>query len=170
GHLNRRRLSEELAQVLDRAAAKGEPHAYVVAAIDQLGVVNQIHGYGAADEVIAAVGQRLSLALRASDLIGRIAGNKFGIALKLRDDAELARIAAQLHAAASSKPIETQSGAVTATVSIGAVLVPQHAVTTEDAMRRAEEALERARSFGRTGFSVYAPSAQRESARRRLAS
>jgi diguanylate cyclase (GGDEF)-like protein len=169
GHLNRARLREALSQVIGRAGSVGELHAYLVAAIDQLGVVNQIHGYDAADEVIAAVAQRLGQALRTADLIGRTAGNKFGIVLKLRSEAELARIAARLHEAVNGKTIETSRGAVSATISIGAVLAPQHAANSTEAMGRAEEALERARSFGRNGFAVYAPSLHRESARRRLA-
>jgi diguanylate cyclase (GGDEF)-like protein len=169
GHLNRARLREALSQVIGRAASVGELHAYLVAAIDQLGVVNQIHGYDAADEVIAAVAQRLGRALRTADLIGRTAGNKFGIVLKLRNEAELARIAARLHEAVNGKTIATAGGAVSATISIGAVLAPQHASNSTEAMGRAEEALERARSFGRNWFAVYAPSLHRESARRRLA-
>ena len=169
GHLNRARLREALSNVIGRAASHGELHAYLVVSIDQLGVINQIHGYDAADEVIAAVAKRLGQALRTSDLIGRIAGNKFGIALKLRSEAELTRIATRLHEAVNRKTIETAKGLVSASISIGAVLAPQHASNSAEALGRAEEALERARTFGRNGFSVYSPSLHRESARRRLA-
>jgi diguanylate cyclase (GGDEF)-like protein len=169
GHLNRARLREALSTVISRATNFGELHAYLVASIDQLGIINQIHGYDAGDEVIAAVAQRLGQALRTSDLIGRTAGNKFGIMLKLRNEPELARIAARLHEAVNGKAIETASGSVSATISIGAVLAPQHATSSTEALGRGEEALERARSFGRNGFALYAPSLHRESARRRLA-
>ena len=169
GHLNRVGLREELTQIIGRAG-KGETFAYLVAAIDQLGVINHIHGYDAADEVIASVGQRLGQALRTSDLIGRTAGNKFGIILKLGSEPELTRIVSRLHVAVSGKNVDTSTGAIPATVSIGAVLAPQHAVNSTEAMRRAEEALEKAKGFGRNGFAVYAPSAQQESRRRRLVS
>lgn len=169
GHLNRTRLREELTNVINRATCKGEVHGYLVAAIDQLGIINQIHGYEAADEVIVTVAQRLDQALRASDLIGRTAGNKFGVVAKLRNESELAKVAARLHEAVNGKPIETTAGTVTATISIGAVLLPQHAESSTTAMGRAGEALDRAKGFGRNGFAVYTPSLQRESARRRLA-
>src|SRR4029077_21124044 len=66
--------------------------------------------------------------------------------------------------------IETRAGGVSATVSIGAVWLPISANTSQEAMLRAEEALERAKSMGRNGFDVFAKSAQRESARSRLVS
>lgn len=170
GLLNRTQLRDEVSRIISRAAERNETYAYLVAAIDQLGIINQIHGYDAADEVIATVGQRLGQALRAADLIGRTAGNKFGIMLNLNISAELTSIVARLHEAVNGKPVTTLGGAVVATISIGAVLVPQNATNTTEAMQRAEEALARARNFGRNGFSLYAPSAQRESARRKLVS
>ncbi len=169
GHLNRTRFREELANLIGRAASRGEVHGFLVAAIDQLGVINQIHGYEAADEVIVAVAHRLDHALRAADLIGRTAGNKFGVVAKLRNESELSKIAARLHEAVNGKPIDTKAGTVTATISIGAVLIPQHAESSTAAMSRAGEALDRAKTFGRNGFALYTPSLQRESARRRLA-
>ncbi len=168
GHLNRMALQDELSEYIERAARNGEMHAYLVAAIDQLGIINQVHGHDAADEVIASTGKRLGQALRMSDLIGRTAGNKFGILVKLGSEGELARIVSRLHTAVNGKTVETRHGAVLATVSIGAVFTPQHAGNGTEAMRRAEEALEKAKTFGRNGFAVFAPSAHRESQRRRL--
>ena len=168
GHLNRVALQDELSEIIERAARNGEMYAYLVAAIDQLGIINQVHGHDAADEVIASTGKRLGQALRMSDLIGRTAGNKFGILVKLGSEGELARIVSRLHTAVNGKTVETRHGAVLATVSIGTVFTPQHAGNGTEAMRRAEEALEKAKTFGRNGFAVFALSAHRESQRRRL--
>ncbi len=170
GLLNRQQLREELSLVVGHAAGRGETYAYVVAAIDQLGVINQIHGYDAADEVIATVGQRLGQALRTADLIGRSAGNKFGILLKLKSPAEVTNIVSRLHEAVNVKPVSTAGGAVLATISMGAVIAPQYAANASEAMQRGEEALAKARNLGRNGFALYTPSAQRESERRRLIS
>ncbi|HEX5279550.1 MAG TPA: bifunctional diguanylate cyclase/phosphodiesterase [Micropepsaceae bacterium] len=170
GLLSRPQLREELSAVISQAAEKGESYAYLVASIDQLGIINQIHGYEAADEVIATVGQRLGQALRTADLIGRTAGNKFGILLKLETPVDLAGITSRLHEAVNAKPVMTLGGSVVATISIGAVLAPQHATNAPEAMQRAEEALAKARNFGRNGFALYAPSAQRDSERRKLIS
>lgn len=170
GLLSRPQLRDELSGIITQAAGRSETYAYLVAAIDRLGIINQIHGYDAADEVIATVGQRLGQALRTGDIIGRTAGNKFGILLKLSEANEATSIVSRLHEAVNAKPVTTAGGAVLATVSIGAVMAPQHATNAAEAMQRAEEALAKARNFGRNGFAIYAPSAQRESERRKLVS
>ncbi|HYM18704.1 MAG TPA: bifunctional diguanylate cyclase/phosphodiesterase [Micropepsaceae bacterium] len=168
GHLNRTRLREELTSVIAKAAAQNRSCAYLVAAIDKLAVINESYGFDIADEVIVQVGQRLAQSLRQSDVIGRTAGNKFGVILGSCGEREMALVAERLHAAVRSEVIETRAGGVSATVSIGAVWLPESATTSQEAMLRAEDALERAKRMGRNGFAVFTKSAQRESARRRL--
>ena len=170
GQLNRTRLREELTRVIARAAAENRSCAYVVAAIDELAVINETYGFDVADEVIVATGQRLAQSLRGSDVIGRTAGNKFGIILGECGEREMALVAERLHAAVRGEVIETQAGGVSATISVGAVWLPESAATSQEAMLHAEEALERAKRTGRNGFAVYSKSAQRESERRRLVS
>jgi diguanylate cyclase (GGDEF)-like protein len=168
GHLNRTRLREELMRAIALAQAQSRSCAYLVAAIDKLAAINETYGFDVADEVIVATGRRLAQCLRGSDIIGRTAGNKFGIVLGECGDREMALVAERLHAGVRGEVIETRAGVVSATVSIGAVWLPESASTSQEAMLRAEEALEHAKHMGRNGFSVYAKSAQRESARRRL--
>jgi diguanylate cyclase (GGDEF)-like protein len=170
GHLNRTRLREELTRVIKRAENENRPCAYVVAAIDSLAVINETYGFDISDEVIVATGQRLARTLRGSDIIGRTAGNKFGIILGECREEEMSLVAERLHGAVRGEVIETLAGPVSATISIGSVWLPAGALTSQEAMLRAEEALERAKKTGRNGFAVFARSAQRESARRKLMS
>lgn len=168
GHLNRTRLREELARVIARATDENRTCAFVVAAIDKLAVINETYGFDVADEVIVTTGQRLAQSLRGSDCIGRAAGNKFGIILGACGEREMALVAERLHAAVHDDVIETRAGSVAASVSIGAVWLPEGAATSQEAMLHAEEALETARRAGRNGFAIYARSGVRESERRRL--
>jgi diguanylate cyclase (GGDEF)-like protein len=140
----------------------------VVAAIDKLAVINESYGFDVADEVILAVGQRLAHALRATDVIGRTAGNKFGVILGECGEREMALVTERLQAAVRGDVIDTRAGVVSTTISVGAVWLPENAGTSQEAMLRAEEALERAKRTGRNGFSVFAKSVQQESVRRRL--
>jgi diguanylate cyclase (GGDEF)-like protein len=168
GHLNRTRLREELQKVIARTTTGKRSCAFVVAAIDKLAVINETYGFACADEVIVTTGQRLARSLRNNDIIGRTAGNKFGIILNECGEREMALVAQRLHAAVHNEVIETSNGSVSATVSLGAVWLPQGATDSQEAMLRAEEALERAKATGRNGFAVFAKSEQRESTRRRL--
>ncbi len=168
GHLNRTRLRERLTSVIQRAVSENRTCAYVVASIDKLAVINETYGFDVADEVIVAAGQRLAQTLRGSDVIGRTAGNKFGVILADCGEHEMSLVAERLRAAVRSEVIDTRAGSVSATVSVGAVWLPASASTSQEAMLRAEEAIEQAKSMGRNGFAVYSKSEQKETARRRL--
>ncbi len=168
GHLNRNSLRAELTQAIDRARAEERHCAFLVASIDRLAMINDGYGFDAGDEVIVAAGERLARTLRSSDIIGRTAGNKFGVILKNCSEREIAIVAVRLRAAVRGHVIDTRCGQVSATSSVGAVWLPSGAANSQEAMLRAEESLERARSAGRDGFFVYEKSPQREGARLRL--
>ena len=168
GHLNRNALREGLAKAIERAKEESRNCAFLVASIDRLAMINDSFGFDAGDEVIMGVGERLAHTLRGTDIIGRIAGNKFGVVLKNCREHEISVVAARLRAAVRANGIETRSGMVAATCSVGAVWLPQAASTSQEAMLRAEQALDKARANGRDGFAAYQPSANRETARLRM--
>jgi len=168
GHLNRNALREELSQTIESAKDEGRNCAFLVASIDRLAMINDGFGFDAGEEVIMGVGERLARTLRGSDIIGRIAGNKFGVILKNCREREIAVVATRLRTSVRANGIETRSGMVAATCSVGAVWLPQAASTSQEAMLRAEQALDKARANGRDGFAVYQPSPSRETQRLRM--
>ncbi len=168
GHLNRTSLRSELAGAIEAARAESRSCAFLVASIDRLAAINEAYGFGASDEVIVAVGERLAGSLRGTDVIGRTAGNKFGVLVGNCTEREISLVADRLRAAVRGEVIVTRGGTVSATISVGAVCLPASAFSSQEAMLRAEEALDHARGRGRDGFAVYAKSPQRETARLRL--
>jgi diguanylate cyclase (GGDEF)-like protein len=170
GHLNRANLRKALQGTVEELRRSGGQVAYLAVAIDHLSLVNQTYGFDVADQVILATAQRIVSLLRAGDLLGRAAGNKLGVVLVDRSSDEIAQFARAIRDAVRASIIETPLGAVCATVSAGAVLVPQGASTAEEAMIRAEEALEFAKRCGRDSFRLYEPSEHQESLRRRMVS
>lgn len=167
GHLNRNALREELAGAIESAKAESRHCAFLVASIDRLAMINDSFGFDAGEEVIMGVGERLSRTLRGTDIIGRFAGNKFGVILKNCSEREIAVVGSRLRASVRANIVETRSGMVAATCSVGAVWLPQAASTSQEAMLRAEQALDKARANGRDGFAAYQASIQRETARLR---
>ena len=168
GQLNRNSLRAELSQAIERAKGEDRNCAFLVASIDRLAMINDGYGLDGGDEVIVAVGERIAQVLRDIDVIGRTAGNKFGVILGNCNESEINLVAERLRSAVRGSAIDTRSGLVFATCSVGAVWLPQNASSSQEAMLRAEEALDRARATGRDGFAVYQRSAQREMARLRL--
>ena len=53
----------------------------MVVGIDKLAMINNAYGYEVGDSVLVAIGQRLDRFLRASDVIGRLGGDRFGVVL-----------------------------------------------------------------------------------------
>jgi diguanylate cyclase (GGDEF)-like protein len=168
GHLNRNSLRAALSEAIAKSKTDKRHCAFLVVSIDRLAMINATYGFDAADEVIVAVGERLVRVLRSSDVVGRMAGNKFGVLLHNCADYEVPTVGERLRGAVRNSLIETRAGQVAATASSGAVWLPAGASTSQEAMLRAEEALTRARSHGRDNFYLYEPSPQNESARQSL--
>jgi diguanylate cyclase (GGDEF)-like protein len=168
GHLNRMRLREKLAEHLERTpAARRKDAAYFVIAIDDLAVINESYGFDVADEVIVAIGRRLAEVAGARGVVGRTAGNKFGVILDGCNASSMAECSAELRSAARARVVPTRGGAVSVSVSVGAIALPHDARTSQEAMARAEEALDRAKAYGRDNYFAYLHSPQRDSLRKR---
>ena len=169
GHFNRSRLRGSLEASLTDAHRSRESLAYLVTGIDDLAVINETYGYDIADEVIAQTGKVLQDCLGSDDIIGRTAGNKFGLILPKTSERQMMEMAEWVRSNVRSSVFRTKAGAVSATVSVGGVLLPVGGQTSQEAMAHAEEALEDAKSSGRDAFKVYRSSPQRSSIRRRTA-
>ena len=168
GHLNRLRLREKLADVLEHTpVSERKASSYFVVAIDDLAVINETYGFDVADEVIVAIGRRLAEAAGPGCSIGRTAGNKFGLIVPGCCSSEVTERAAEFRLCARGKVIPSRNGAVSVSVSIGAVSLPFDARNSQEAMARAEEALDRAKVYGRDNFAAFVHSPQRDSLRKR---
>ena len=171
GHFSRSRLAEALEHAIAHAKRHGGQSGFLAVGIDGLIAVEDARGPDAADRAIVEAGRHLDASLRATDVVGRLAGDTFGVLLtpcppeQLRPTAEmvLARLAALTSAIAGAP--ERQLAA-----SVGAVALPSDARTAPEAMARAEAALAEARRQGRGRYAAFALSdAEREEERRSLA-
>ncbi|HSD93454.1 MAG TPA: GGDEF domain-containing protein, partial [Methyloceanibacter sp.] len=165
GQLNRTRLTEELIRFLGSAGQESTKGAFLLAGINDLTLINETYGYDVGDEVITAVGRRIGRALRGKDCIGRFSSNKFGIVLTNCSKEGLEAIARRLMAKVRDQVIETSGGAVAASISIGAVLLPDHANNAQSAISRALQALDRVRGNRSDRLGLYQPCERRESER-----
>lgn len=162
GMMNRGRMAEALGEAISVAERDGSSCSLVLAAINNLGVVNEAFGFEIADEVIVSMGRRLRQAVRSGDAIARYSGCKFGIILNNCDEEALAGAIARFLELARESVVETHRGPVWALLSIGAVTLPRHAGDATLAMARAEEALSEARRLPSDGFVLYQPSVERD--------
>lgn len=165
GMMNRGRMMEALSGAMVVAGREGSSCAFLIAAINNLSVVNDSYGFEVADEVIINIGRRLRQVVRTGDAIARYSGSKFGLILNNCSADDLATAAERFLSVARESVIETERGPVWALLSIGALVLPQHAADPNTAVARAEEALTEARKLPSDGFVIYKPSQQRMSER-----
>jgi diguanylate cyclase (GGDEF)-like protein len=169
GHYNKLRLKEALQHGLALAARHRIPGAYLVVGIDKLTRIEQAFGPAAADALIVGVGQRIEACLRASDIIGRLGGDCFGIVLSGCPEGSIGIAAGKLLQAVRQTPIITPSGPVHATVSIGGVAFAEQAGTAAEILGRADVALQEAKRSGRNCFVRFFESEEQRDSRRRAA-
>ena len=155
GHFNRTRLREALSQVLASSLRSGRPGAYLAVGIDKLGTLNDAFGYQTADQVIIEIGRRLDRQFRDGDVIGRVAGDRFGVVLADCPPEDVTAVAEKILALIGQAQITTSAGPIYATVSIGSVCFPEQGKTSFDVMTRAETALAEAKRAGRDCYVAY---------------
>ena len=166
GQLNRTRLTEELTRFLGTAGGKPVKGAFLLAGVNDLTLINETYGYDVGDQVITIAGRRIGRALRGKDCIGRFSSNKFGIVLEDCDTEGVDVIAQRIMAAVRDSVIDPSVGAVATTLSVGAVLLPQHAGNAQTAIARALQALDLARHSHSDRLAVYQHCERRDSERR----
>ncbi|GIQ76307.1 bifunctional diguanylate cyclase/phosphodiesterase [Bradyrhizobium sp. RD5-C2] len=164
--LNRTHLIASLAETIEECARFRTSCAFMLIGIDHLARVNDAFGFDVADAVIAEVAKRIRARLRSGDMLGRFSGNKFGLILRncTVDDTNVA--AERFLAAVRDEVVPTRSGPVSVTVSIGAVTIPRHAKSSEEAVNRAQETLDAAKSRRAGSFALWKPNVERDAQRR----
>jgi len=166
GELNRTHLIASLAEAIEETARLRSSAAFMLIGIDHLSRINDAFGFDVADAVIAEVARRIRMRLRGGDIFGRFSGNKFGLILKncTVDDTNIA--AERFLAAIRDEVVPTKSGPVSVTASIGAVGVPRHARTGDEAINRAQETLDSVKRRRAGSFGLWRPNVERDAQRR----
>ncbi|MGD9784773.1 MAG: putative bifunctional diguanylate cyclase/phosphodiesterase [Hyphomicrobiaceae bacterium] len=167
GQLNRIRLTEALGAVIARSTRNQSTSAFLMISINSLSVVNETFGFDVGDEVIAAVGRLIKDKLRAGDTLGRYSSNKFGVILNDCGPGAMRIAADRFMRAVRGASIRTTACPLTATISIGGVLIPEQAANVHNALNAALQALDRARAKRFDCFMAYEPSPTRETMRLR---
>ncbi len=164
--LNRTHLIASLAEAIEECARFRSSCAFMLIGIDHLARVNDAFGFDVADAVIAEIAKRIRARLRSGDMLGRFSGNKFGLILRncTVDDTNVA--AERFLAAVRDEVVPTRSGPVSVTASIGAVTIPRHAKSAEEAVNRAQETLDAAKSRRAGSFALWKPNVERDAQRR----
>ncbi len=167
GQLNRIRLTEAVGAVLARSERSRQPSAFMIAAVNNLSVINETFGFDVGDEVIASVARIIKEKMRGGDTVGRYSSNKFGIILNDCGPGAMRVAAERFMKAVRDTSIRSSACQLSATISIGGVVMPDQAATVNHVVSHALQALDKAKHKRLDCFMAYEPSPTRETARQR---
>lgn len=150
---NRRAFHRHVAEVTARAGEGAEPGGRALAVLlldlDRFKPVNDLRGHAAGDLLLAQVAARLRAACPPRALVARLGGDEFVIAIDGPDaDADRGAALARRVNAALSMPFDFGDWSATVSCSVG-IAVCAGGTTSADLLRRADQAMYRAKQAGR---------------------
>ena len=167
GHYNRVHLRELLDHAFAYADRYDAPGAYLSVAIDDLPIISDAYGREVADRAVVAVGQALDHCLRASDVVGRVAPDQFGIIIAGCPDCDVPVAAEKILEAVLGTTVPVADGSLQLTASIGGVSFPTTVRASHEALVKADVALAHARRSGQNRFVAYNLTEEQRRGRRR---
>ena len=156
GLLNRRAFQEEAETLRGLAQRQGGALCVAMIDIDHFKRINDGHGHAAGDAVLGEVSRWLQSQLRASDRIGRIGGEEFAIALPFTRLEAAVQLIDRLRAWIAMHPVSHDGELLPVTISGGVAELRADEASVEAAIRRADDALYRAKRAGRDRIRIAA--------------
>jgi len=149
-----RRAIFEIAEA-ERLRANGTARlAALLVDIDHFKSINDTFGHAAGDEVLRASAQGLRASIRSVDAVGRIGGEEFLVLVTDAQSEDVAGIAERIRANQAKTPIQFDQHSISITCSVGYAIAAA-SDPIDGLLRRADQALYRAKSNGRNGVEPH---------------
>jgi diguanylate cyclase (GGDEF)-like protein/PAS domain S-box-containing protein len=151
GLANRRKFAERFEYDMARAVRARTPLSLLMIDIDHFKAINDRHGHLAGDACLKALAALLTGSVRAVDLVARFGGEEFMVLLPEMSADQSLVAAERMRSRVQAHPAGIGEGAPTValTVSVGAATSMGAALTLEELLARADEAVYRAKRAGR---------------------
>lgn len=143
--LNARAFADRLSQELDRNRRYPRPLTLLYMDLDNFKIINDTHGHQTGDAVLRLVADAMRTSVRHADVVGRLGGDEFAV-LMPETDAQLADAAAKRLVAGLRNVFK---GTPNVTASIGVVSCMATDASTDDLLRRADQAMYDAKKAGK---------------------
>lgn len=118
--LNRRAFVRELSRMMAFAERYGTPSSVLYFDVNNMKAINDTYGHGAGDAALTHVANTLLSSVRATDAVGRLGGDEFGVLLAQADQGAASAKGANLKQAIESMPFVWDSRDLDVSISYGA--------------------------------------------------
>lgn len=143
---------------LKTGKSHGRPYAVACIDLDEFKAVNDNHGHATGDEVLRTVASRLEGCVRGGDLLIRHGGDEFIAILQMPapDREGPARRVGNRIVDEIGQPFMLAGGRVDVGASVGLAFFPRDGEDLPEVLKRADDALYRAKRLGRRRIEVFA--------------
>lgn len=149
GTLNRRAFLEKATEEIYRAARYDKPLTVAMFDLDHFKEVNDTYGHHVGDRCIVMLAEIVKSSIRQSDLFARFGGEEFVLLLPETELAPALQLCERLRRKVEMQRIETDSGEISVTASVGLADFQQNTTTLDEIIARADSALYTAKRNGR---------------------
>ncbi len=154
GIYNRRRFFEKLEKEWSRARRHSRSLTIIMFDLDLFKQVNDTHGHAVGDSVLCALVKAAEQLLRGEDVFARIGGEEFAILLPEINLEGATAVAERLREHLAEVEVMAPDGPVRCTVSIGVAQGRLAKESPDATLKRADDALYRAKDAGRNRVCV----------------
>ena len=154
GLLSRRAFIDRMKRILSRAQHNNTALSFLVLDIDNFKNINDTYGHFTGDELLKKYADVMKGCFRTEDIIGRLGGEEFAIAISNIDNAVAVKVAERLRSEIESVTILCNDKPVSTTISIGISDLHQDVNGYETLFREADAALYRAKNTGRNRIII----------------
>jgi diguanylate cyclase (GGDEF)-like protein len=117
--------------------------------IDHFKKINDTHGHAAGDEAIKRIAEIIGRTIRTTDKAARFGGEEFVVLLREIDQPTALMLAERIRRTIEITTIESETGTIPATVSIGMALFEERDRDVQDMIERSDQGLYVAKKTGR---------------------
>ncbi|MBP7202489.1 MAG: EAL domain-containing protein [Propionivibrio sp.] len=154
---NRVLFHQLVEQALTAARRNNDHGAVLVVNVNRFAAFNDTLGHDVGDELLKQVGQRLRMALREEDILARIGGDEFVVALVSIQKREHSGLVADKLLDSLAQPFIIESHALHISARIGISIYPEDGQSTAALLRFADVAMKRRQGSGGSGYLLYSP-------------
>jgi diguanylate cyclase (GGDEF)-like protein/PAS domain S-box-containing protein len=152
---NRLSLQERLKQALSFAWRHDKLIAVMLIDLDNFKTINDTLGHQVGDQLLIHVAQRLTEAVRTSDIVARLGGDEFVVVLpEIEDDTDAATVADKILLSVT-RPYQVSGHDLRTSPSIGICMYPEDATEFDDLMKKADLAMYYAKAQGRSNYQFF---------------
>jgi diguanylate cyclase (GGDEF)-like protein/PAS domain S-box-containing protein len=159
GLLNRQTFLRALEDAVSETAAKATAHGLLLIEPDHYTRLLQEMGLDAADDLAAALAERLRSSVGPDDVIARFGEHQFGVLTHNSDYAQTTKLAESLRTAFADAVIEARNHSLNVTVSIGGVQVGEKIANVPAILGKASQGLQSTIGVGGNRTELYDPGA-----------